>query len=41
MHTQPDGTTLYCKKCNKDFKNNSGSVGDETTSSYNNPNVMY
>lgn len=41
MYLQPDRTTLFCKNCNKDFKNNNGSVSDETTSPYNDSNVMY
>ena len=41
MFMEPDGTTLYCKKCNKYFKNNNGSVGEETTSPYTEPNALY
>lgn len=41
MFMEPDGTTLYCKNCNKYFKNNNGSVGDETVSPYTDPNALY
>ena len=37
----PGGTKLYCKKCEKYYLNNNGSVGEETTSPYNKKDVMY
>ena len=36
-----DGITLYCKKCKKYFKNNNGTVGEETSYPYTNPNAEY
>ena len=41
MYMEPDGNTLHCRKCNKYFKNNNGSVGDETTSPYTDPTALY
>ena len=41
MILAPDGTTLYCKKCNKYFKNNNGSVGEETVSPYSDDSALY
>lgn len=41
MYMQPDATTLYCKKCNKNFKNNNGTVGEETSYPYTDPNADY
>lgn len=35
------GKTLYCKKCNKYFENNNGSVGEETSSPYTDLNADY
>lgn len=34
MYMEPSGNTLYCKKCEKFFKNNNGIVGKETTDPY-------
>lgn len=41
MFMMPDGTILYCKNCNKNFKNNNGSVGEETTSPYTDSTALY
>ena len=41
MYLEPDGTTLYCRNCNKNFKNNNGSVGEETTSPYTDSTALY
>ena len=41
MYMQPDASTLYCKKCNKYFKNNNGTVGEETSYPYTDPNADY
>ncbi len=41
MYMEPDGSTLYCKKCDKFFKNENGTVGEETTDPYPNKNVLY
>ena len=37
----PTGGTLYCKKCDKYFKNDDGKVGAETTSPYTRNDVFY
>ena len=41
MYMEPDGNTLYCKKCEKFFKNNNGTVGEETTDPYLNKDFIY
>ena len=41
MYMEPDGNTLYCKKCEKFFKNNNGTVGEETTDPYPDKNALY
>lgn len=41
MYMEPDGTTLFCRNCNKYFKNNNGSVGEETTAPYTDPTALY
>ena len=41
MYMEPDGNTLYCKKCEKFFKNNNGAVGEETTDPYTDKNALY
>lgn len=41
MYMQPDASTLYCKKCNKYFKNNNGTVGEETSYPYIDSNADY
>lgn len=35
MFLMPDGSHLYCNRCEKYYSNNNGNVGDETTSPYN------
>lgn len=35
MFLMPDGSHLYCNKCEKYYLNNNGKVGEETTSPYN------
>lgn len=35
MFLMPDGSHLYCNKCEKYYLNNNGDVGDETTLPYN------
>ena len=35
------GNTLYCQKCEKFFKNDNGTVGEEATNPYKNKNAMY
>ncbi len=37
----PDGTRLYCNKCNKYYLNDNGNVGEETTSPYTRDDVLY
>lgn len=37
----PNGTILHCNKCNKSFKNENETVGDETTTPYNDTNILY
>ncbi|MBR2712625.1 MAG: hypothetical protein IKE73_02825 [Bacilli bacterium] len=41
MYMQPDAITLYCRKCNKNFKNNNGTVGEEASYPYIDPNAEY
>lgn len=42
MFLHPDGSYLYCNKCEKYYLNNNGDVGDETTSPYDkNDDVLY
>lgn len=42
MFLHPDGSHLYCNKCEKYYLNNNGDVGDETTSPYDeNDDVLY
>lgn len=41
MYMQPDALTLYCKKCNKYFKNNCGTVVEEILYPYTDPNADY
>ncbi len=41
MYMEPDGNILYCKKCEKFFKNDNQSVGEETTNPYTNSNFIY
>jgi len=43
MFLMPDGSHLYCNKCEKYYLNNNGDVGDETTSPYDdrNDDVLY
>ena len=41
MYLEPDDTILYCKKCDKYFKNNNGTVGEETVSPYLDENALY
>lgn len=42
MFLHPDGSYLYCNKCEKYYLNNNGEVGDETTSPYDkNDDVLY
>ncbi len=41
MYMEPDATTLYCRKCNKYFKNNNGTVGEEASYPYTDPNAEY
>ncbi len=37
----PSGKTLYCNKCEKYYKNDNGTVGEETTSPYTNKKALY
>lgn len=41
MYMEPDGLTLYCKKCKKFFKNDNESVGKETDYPYQDENALY
>ena len=41
MFLEPDGIVLYCRKCDKHFKNNNNTVGEETVSPYTNKNALY
>lgn len=42
MYLMPDGSHFYCKNCEKNYLNNNGDVGCETTSPYNkNDDVLY
>ena len=41
IYLEPDGKTLYCSKCEKYFKSNDGSVGEETTSPYTDKKALY
>lgn len=36
-----DVSTLYCKKCNKNSKNNNGIVGKEVSDQYPNKNTLF
>ena len=37
----PDGSTLYCHKCDKHFRNKNGTVGEECGSPYKRTDVLY
>lgn len=37
----PDGSTLYCHKCDKHFRNKNGTVGEECGSPYTRKDVYY
>ncbi len=41
IYMMPGGDTLYCKKCEKFFKNDNESVGEETTNPYKDENAIY
>ena len=41
MFMMPDAMTLYCKKCDKYFKNNYGDVSEETSYPYTDKNADY
>ena len=41
MYMEPDAITLYCRKCNKYFKNNNGTVGEEASYPYTDPKAEY
>lgn len=41
MFLMPDGRTLYCHKCDKHFRNNNGTVGEECGSPYKRTDVLY
>lgn len=41
MKLMPDGTILHCNKCDKYFKNDNETVGEETISPYKDTNVLY
>ena len=41
MLLMPSGTKLYCKKCNKYYINDNGSVGKEIVTPYNKDDALY
>lgn len=41
MFLMPSGTTLYCNKCDKHFRNKNGTVGEECDSPYKRTDVLY
>lgn len=41
MFMMPSGTTLYCNKCDKHFRNKNGTVGEECDSPYKRNDVLY
>ncbi len=41
MFMMSTGNTLYCSQCNKYYRNNNGSVGEETSSPYTEKDALY
>lgn len=41
MFLMPDGRTLHCNQCDKCFKNDNGTVGEECGSPYKRTDVLY
>ena len=39
-YSMPDGATLYCNDCGKQYINNKGQVGEEVVSSYDNNKIL-